>query len=147
MQDFAGNRGLYVLAFVSGLTDVDAITLSSLRLYALERLELIATVTAVGIAMLANLGFKLGMAIVIGGRALGLAPGDTVAITDFVDDPADTAPDTLPDSVNDTIGDASDSADGSTSSSCGPCNSARTAADAPARTRHRMPILRFDRLI
>ena len=72
LSDFAGNRGLYVLAFVSGLTDVDAITLSSLRLYALERLELIATVTAVGIAMLANLGFKLGLAAAIGGRALAL---------------------------------------------------------------------------
>lgn len=72
LSDFAGNRGLYVLAFVSGLTDVDAITLSSLRLYALERLELVATVTAVGIAMLANLAFKLGLAAVIGGRALAL---------------------------------------------------------------------------
>jgi short-subunit dehydrogenase len=72
LSDFAGNRGLYVLAFVSGLTDVDAITLSSLRLYALERLELVATVTAVGIAMLANLCFKLGLASVIGGRALAL---------------------------------------------------------------------------
>ena len=72
LSDFAGNRGLYVLAFVSGLTDVDAITLSSLRLYALERLELVATVTAVGIAMLANLAFKLGLAAAIGGRALAL---------------------------------------------------------------------------
>ena len=72
LSDYAGNRGLYVLAFVSGLTDVDAITLSSLRLYALERLELVATVTALGIAMLANLCFKLGLASVIGGRALAL---------------------------------------------------------------------------
>ena len=61
-----------MLAIVSGLTDVDAITLSSLRLYALERLELVATVTALGIAMLANLCFKLGLASVIGGRALAL---------------------------------------------------------------------------
>ena len=44
--------------------------LSSLRLYALERLELVATVTALGVAMLANLCFKLGLASVIGGRAL-----------------------------------------------------------------------------
>lgn len=72
LSDFAGNRGLYVLAFVSGLTDVDAITLSSLRLYALERLELAVTVIAVGIAMLANLSFKLGLAAVIGGRALAV---------------------------------------------------------------------------
>src|SRR5690606_34107267 len=72
LSDFAGSRGLYVLALVSGLTDVDAITLSSLRLFALDRLELGVTVTAIGIAMLANLGFKLGMAAVIGGRELGL---------------------------------------------------------------------------
>lgn len=70
LSDYAGNRGLYVLALVSGLTDVDAITLSSLRLYSLERLALDATVTAIGIAMLANLGFKLGMAAVIGGPVL-----------------------------------------------------------------------------
>lgn len=67
LSDLAGSRGLYVLAFVSGLTDVDAITLSSLRLHALERLALGVTVTAIGIAMLANLAFKLGMAAVIGG--------------------------------------------------------------------------------
>jgi uncharacterized membrane protein (DUF4010 family) len=72
LSDFAGSRGLYVLALVSGLTDVDAITLSSLRLFTLERLQLGVTVTAIGIAMLANLGFKLGMAVTIGGRELGL---------------------------------------------------------------------------
>lgn len=71
LSEMAGSRGLYALAFASGLTDVDAITLSSLRLYALERLELGVTVTAIGIAMLANLAFKLGIAAVIGGRALG----------------------------------------------------------------------------
>lgn len=70
LSDIAGNRGLYVLALVSGLTDVDAITLSSLRLYSLERLALDAAVTMIGIAMLANLGFKLGMAAVIGGSSL-----------------------------------------------------------------------------
>ena len=70
LSDFAGNRGLYVLALVSGLTDVDAITLSSLRLFSLERLTLDVAVIAIGIAMLANLGFKLGMAAVLGGPAL-----------------------------------------------------------------------------
>jgi uncharacterized membrane protein (DUF4010 family) len=70
LSDFAGSRGLYVLALVSGLTDVDAITLSSLRLFSLDRLALDVAVTAIGIAMLANLGFKLGMAAVIGGPVL-----------------------------------------------------------------------------
>jgi uncharacterized membrane protein (DUF4010 family) len=70
LSDFAGSSGLYVLALISGLTDVDAITLSSLRLFSLERLTLEVAVTAIGIAMLANLGFKLGMAAVIGGPDL-----------------------------------------------------------------------------
>ena len=72
LSDYAGNRGLYVLALVSGLTDVDAISLSSLRLFSLGRLELSPTVIAIVLAMLGNLGFKLGMAAVIGGRALAL---------------------------------------------------------------------------
>lgn len=72
LSDYAGNRGLYVLALVSGLTDVDAITLSSLRLFTMEKLALTPTVLAIGLAMLANLAFKSTMAVVIGGRVLGL---------------------------------------------------------------------------
>jgi hypothetical protein len=36
LQDIAGSRGLYLLALASGLTDVDAITLSSLRMFGME---------------------------------------------------------------------------------------------------------------
>jgi uncharacterized membrane protein (DUF4010 family) len=71
MTDVAGNRGLYVLAVATGLTDVDAIALSSLRLFALDKLALGPTVIVVGLGMLANLVFKTGMAMVIGGRTLG----------------------------------------------------------------------------
>jgi protein phosphatase len=46
----------------------------------------------------------------------GPKPGDTVAITDFVDVTVDTTPDTLADSVNDTIGDAADLPAGTTPS-------------------------------
>lgn len=70
LSDYFGNRGLYVLALVSGLTDVDAITLSSLRLFSMDKLALEPTVIAIGLAMLANLGFKTAMALVIGGRPL-----------------------------------------------------------------------------
>ncbi len=66
-----GTRGLYFIAFASGLTDVDAITLSSLRLFSLERLDAVPTVTAAGLAMIANLSFKTGMAVFIGRRSLG----------------------------------------------------------------------------
>lgn len=70
MADIAGSRGLYAVALVSGLTDVDAITLSSLRLFNLGQLTEQQTVTAVALAVLGNLAFKFGIVIFIGGRAL-----------------------------------------------------------------------------
>jgi uncharacterized membrane protein (DUF4010 family) len=70
MADIAGSGGLYAVALVSGLTDVDAITLSSLRLFNLGQLSEQQTVTAISLAFLANLAFKLGMVVLIGGRPL-----------------------------------------------------------------------------
>ncbi len=70
MADVAGSQGLYAVALASGLTDVDAITLSSLRLFNLGQLSEQQTVTAIALAVLANLAFKFGMVFFIGGRAL-----------------------------------------------------------------------------
>ena len=70
MKDVAGSQGLYMVALISGLTDVDAITLSSLRLFNLGQLSEHQTVTAIAIAFLSNLGFKFGMVLFIGGREL-----------------------------------------------------------------------------
>ncbi len=70
MQDLAGNRGLYAVALVSGLTDVDAITLSSLRLFNLGQLGEHQAVTSIAIAFLANLAFKFGVVMFIGGKPL-----------------------------------------------------------------------------
>ena len=70
MADIAGNQGLYAVALASGLTDVDAITLSSLRLFNLGQLSEQQTVTAIALAVLANLAFKFGMVVFIGGWAL-----------------------------------------------------------------------------
>ncbi|MDP2795188.1 MAG: MgtC/SapB family protein [Sulfurisoma sp.] len=70
LQDVAGNRGLYLVALASGLTDVDAITLSSLRLFNLEKLAAQQTVIVIALAVLSNLVFKSGLVIVIGGMAL-----------------------------------------------------------------------------
>lgn len=70
LQDIAGNRGLYLLALASGLTDVDAITLSSLRMFGMEKLSAAQTVTAIALATLSNLAFKTGLVTVIGGAAL-----------------------------------------------------------------------------
>jgi uncharacterized membrane protein (DUF4010 family) len=70
MADIAGSQGLYAVALASGLTDVDAITLSSLRLFNLGQLSEQQTVTAIALAFLANLAFKFGMVVFIGGWAL-----------------------------------------------------------------------------
>lgn len=71
LSDFAGTGGIYLLAVVSGFTDIDAIALSSLRLFTLGKLELQPTAIAIGLGMIANLSFKTAMAIAIGGRVLG----------------------------------------------------------------------------
>lgn len=70
MADIAGSQGLYAVALASGLTDVDAITLSSLRLFNLGQLTEQQTVTAIALAVLANLAFKFGMVVFIGGWTL-----------------------------------------------------------------------------
>ena len=77
LQDIAGSQGLYLVALASGLTDVDAITLTTLRLFNLETLSASSAVIAIGLALLSNLAFKSGLVIVIGGKTLArqLLPG------------------------------------------------------------------------
>lgn len=70
LSDIGGSRGLYLLAAVSGLVDVDAISLSTLRLFEQSRLYAGQAVIAITIAFLANLVFKLGMVMVVGGSAM-----------------------------------------------------------------------------
>ncbi|GAB5605689.1 MgtC/SapB family protein [Sideroxyarcus sp. TK5] len=70
MSDLAGSHGLYAVALISGLTDVDAIALSSLRLFNLGQLSEQQTVTAIAIAFLSNIAFKFGMVVFIAGPAL-----------------------------------------------------------------------------
>ncbi len=70
LQDVAGSRGLYLLALASGLTDVDAITLSSLRMHGMDKLTAVQTVTAITLATLSNLAFKTGLVLAIGGAGL-----------------------------------------------------------------------------
>ncbi len=70
LQDVAGSKGLYAVALASGLTDVDAITLSSLRLYNLDKLAGQDAVISIALATLANLVFKAGLILTIGGGAL-----------------------------------------------------------------------------
>ena len=70
LSSIAGSGGLYVVALVSGLTDVDAITLSSLRLFGLGKLQAFDAVTAIGLGIMSNIGFKSGLVFFIGGPLL-----------------------------------------------------------------------------
>ncbi len=70
LSDLVGSHGVYAVALVSGLTDVDAITLSSLRLFNLGNLQIDQTATTILLAVLSNIAFKSGLATVIGGAAL-----------------------------------------------------------------------------
>lgn len=72
LSDWAGSHGVYAVALVSGLTDVDAITLSSLRLFGLGTLSGREALTAILLALLANIGLKTGLTLVIGGGGLAL---------------------------------------------------------------------------
>ncbi|WP_028080458.1 MgtC/SapB family protein [Solimonas soli] len=70
-----GARGVYVVAAISGLTDLDAITLSTLQMFSGAQLQASAVVAVVLIAFAANLVFKLGLVLGIG----GVAPARSVA--------------------------------------------------------------------
>ncbi len=66
LTDIAGSSGLYAVALISGMTDVDAITLTSLRLFELGKLEASETITAISLGIIANICFKLGLIYFIG---------------------------------------------------------------------------------
>jgi uncharacterized membrane protein (DUF4010 family) len=70
LSDVAGRAGLYAVAVASGLTDVDALTLSTLRLFSLGTLPAADAVVAVAIAYASNMAFKLGLVLSVGGRRL-----------------------------------------------------------------------------
>ena len=69
-NNLLGPRGVLALAAVSGLTDVDAITLTSMRLLDSGALARGTAVTAVGVAVGANLVFKAFVAATAGGSDL-----------------------------------------------------------------------------
>ncbi len=65
-----GEAMLYPVAFVSGLTDVDAITLSIGRLFTEARIDEDIAWRVIFVASLSNLAFKAGIVAVIGGAQL-----------------------------------------------------------------------------
>lgn len=71
MKNMMGEAGVYLLAAISGLTDVDAITLSLTRM-AREDLTATTAVLAIIIAAMVNNLFKAGLALSIGTRGVGI---------------------------------------------------------------------------
>ena len=69
-RDRLGSAGLYAVAVLSGLTDMDAITLSTSQLVAGERLPAEVGWRVITVAALSNLTFKTGVVAVLGPRRL-----------------------------------------------------------------------------
>jgi uncharacterized membrane protein (DUF4010 family) len=65
-----GDRGLYLVALVSGLTDMDAITLSTSQLATQDRLDTHIAWRMILVAALANLVFKGALVAILGSREL-----------------------------------------------------------------------------
>lgn len=71
LHDLYGAVGLYGLAALSGLADVDAILISITRMHAGDGVATAAIVLAVGLAVGSNMLTKAGIAWVVGGAAMG----------------------------------------------------------------------------
>jgi uncharacterized membrane protein (DUF4010 family) len=70
-KETLGNAGMFTIAALSGVADMDAITLSSAGLVARGQLGVSVAVRAILIAAVVNTLFKLAMAWSIGGSRLG----------------------------------------------------------------------------
>ena len=84
VKDRFGDTAIYVAAVISGLTDVDALTLSVAELFNQSRVTDSTAWRAILVATLSNLAFKAGAAGVLGGRKLfgivGTIFGATIAV-------------------------------------------------------------------
>lgn len=69
-KDHFGNSGLYVVGVISGLTDMDAITLSTARMVDGQQLEASVGWRTILIAAMSNLVFKGAAVAMLGGRAM-----------------------------------------------------------------------------
>lgn len=67
-KDQLGSKGLFLVAIISGLTDVDAITLSTARLMNLDNLEVQNGWKVILVASLSNLVFKAALTGFLGNR-------------------------------------------------------------------------------
>lgn len=70
LRDIAGDKGLYLVALAAGITDVDAISLSSMRLVANEEIVGVTAIAAIVLALASNQAAKLTYVLSVGGRDL-----------------------------------------------------------------------------
>ncbi|MBI5276784.1 MAG: MgtC/SapB family protein [Burkholderiales bacterium] len=70
-KEWIGTGGIYGVALLSGLVDVDAIVISTVQLQSQGGLEAVTAGTAIMLAAASNMVAKAAMAWVIGGRAVG----------------------------------------------------------------------------
>jgi uncharacterized membrane protein (DUF4010 family) len=71
-KEHFGSAGLYIVAAMSGLTDMDAITLSCARLVENSRLDASTGWRAILLAAMSNFVFKIGTVALLGHRLLAL---------------------------------------------------------------------------
>jgi uncharacterized membrane protein (DUF4010 family) len=74
-KDKFGVEALYIVSVISGLTDLDAITLSTAKMTEQKSIEASLGWRLILVATLSNLVFKGGMAMVMGNRQLGRIVG------------------------------------------------------------------------
>ncbi|NII29098.1 MgtC/SapB family protein [Pseudoflavitalea sp. X16] len=70
-NDKFGSEGLYVVSILSGLTDMDAITLSTAKMTEQKNIDASLGWRLILVAFLSNLVFKGGIAMIIGGKEFG----------------------------------------------------------------------------
>jgi uncharacterized membrane protein (DUF4010 family) len=79
-KDIFGDQALYWIAGISGLTDVDAITLSTAKMFSEDRVDGDVAWRVILIATLSNLLFKTGAVALLGSRRLLLIVSVAFAI-------------------------------------------------------------------
>lgn len=79
-KDYFGSAGLYVVGLISGLTDVDAITISCAQLAQSGQIDVGTGWRTILIAIMANFAFKLGIVGTLGSKALAIRVGLAFAL-------------------------------------------------------------------
>ena len=83
LRDWFGDTGVYAIALLSGITDVDTVTLSMSRL-ANEDLSGLVAARAIIIAVIANTLFKFLLTAMIAGGSMARRVGVPLSLTAIV---------------------------------------------------------------